>query len=83
MPVRAYVIAVGPFQHVQPYLYWSCQAPKIQDACTAVEPAKSSEWAFSFGNGFLGTEGLEAEYYVTAYFPGCDLPDRLECIPRY
>jgi hypothetical protein len=75
-------IAVGPFQHVQPYLYWSCQAPKIQDACRAVGPVAGSEWAFSFGNGFLGTEGLDSEYFVTAYFPGCDLADRLECIPR-
>ena len=29
-----------------------------------------AEWAFSFGNGFLGTDRLEAEYYVTAYFVG-------------
>jgi hypothetical protein len=72
-------IAVGPFHHVQAYLYWSCQAGKIQDACEPAidtdEPANNSEWGFSFGNGFLGTEGLEAEYYVTAYFPGCDPHD--------
>jgi hypothetical protein len=58
-------IAVGPFHHVQAYLYWSCQAGKIQDACEPAidtdEPANNSEWGFSFGNGFLGTEGLEAE----------------------
>jgi uncharacterized protein (TIGR03437 family) len=29
-----------------------------------------AEWAFSFGSGFLGTDRLEADYYVTAYFVG-------------
>jgi len=53
-------IAVGPFHHVQPYLYWSCQADKIQDACAAADSNLTAEWGFSFGNGFLGTEGLEA-----------------------
>jgi hypothetical protein len=65
-------IAVGPFNHVQPYLYWSCQAAKIQDVCAAADSSLTAEWGFSFGNGFLGTERLEAEYYVTAYYVGCD-----------
>jgi len=71
-------IAVGPFHHLQPYLYWSCQAAKNKDACAAASPVAGSEWGFSFGNGFLGTEGLEAEYYVTAYYVGCD-PDMSWC----
>ena len=61
-------IAVGPFRHVQPYLYWSCLADTIRDACKAAGPVAGSEWGFSFGNGFLGTEGLDAEYFVTAYY---------------
>ena len=78
--VAAPDIAVGPFHHLQPYLYWSCQAKTIQDACQAAGPVAGSEWGFSFGNGFLGTEGLEAEYYVTVYFPGCALSDPMKCL---
>jgi hypothetical protein len=62
--------AVGPFKHVQPYLYWSCQGATIQDACQADGPATGFEWSFSFGNGFLGTDVLKNEFYVMAYFPG-------------
>jgi hypothetical protein len=63
-------VAVGPFDHLQPYLYWSCQAVTIQDPCQTDGPSTGAEWAFSFGNGYLGTDRLEAEYYVTAYFVG-------------
>jgi uncharacterized protein (TIGR03437 family) len=64
-------VAVGPFHNLQPYIYWSCQAVAIQDSCDGVGPNMGlAEWAFSFGNGFLGTDRLEADYYVTAYFVG-------------
>ena len=63
-------IAAGPFNNLQPYLYWTCQAVTIQDPCQTDGPDAVSEWAFSFGNGFLGTDRLEAEYYITAYFVG-------------
>ncbi len=64
-------VAVGPFRNLQPYIYWSCQAVTIQDPCDGVGPNMGlAEWAFSFGNGFLGTDRLEADYYVTAYFVG-------------
>ncbi len=63
-------VAVGPFHNLQPYYYWSCQADTIQDPCQVVGPVSESEWAFTFGNGFLGTDGLVADYYVTAYFVG-------------
>jgi uncharacterized protein (TIGR03437 family) len=64
-------VAVGPFRNLQPYIYWSCQADTIQDPCQTVGPNMGiAEWAFSFGNGFLGTDGLEADYYITAYFLG-------------
>jgi hypothetical protein len=68
-------IAVGPFNNLQPFPYWSCLADTIQDFCdiAAYEPAKDSEWGFSFGTGFLGTARLSADHYVTAYFQGCDL----------
>ncbi len=71
MPVVATPnIAVGPFKNIQPYLYWACQAPTIQDACQATDPAPGFEWSFSFGNGFQGTDVLANDLYVTAYFPG-------------
>jgi uncharacterized protein (TIGR03437 family) len=64
-------IAVGPFHNLQPYIYWSCQALQIGDPCDGVGPNNGiSQWAFSFGNGFLGTDRLEASYYVVPYFVG-------------
>jgi hypothetical protein len=72
-------IAVGPFHHLVPFPYWQCLADTIQDACEPAidnnthEPGKNSEWGFSFGTGFLGTERLTANHYVTVYFVGCDL----------
>jgi uncharacterized protein (TIGR03437 family) len=63
-------VGVGPFHNLQPYYYWSCQADTTQDPCQTVGPVSESEWAFTFGDGFLGTDGLEADYYVTAYFVG-------------
>jgi hypothetical protein len=63
-------IAVGPFKNIQPYLYWSCEGATIQDACQTAVPSPGFEWSFSFGNGFLGTDLLENDLYVTAYFVG-------------
>jgi uncharacterized protein (TIGR03437 family) len=64
-------ITAGPFHNLQPYIYWTCQAVAIQDPCDGVGPNMGmAQWAFSFGNGFLGTDRLEADYYVTAYFVG-------------
>jgi hypothetical protein len=76
-------IAVGPFNHLQPFPYWECLADTIQDACEIGDqfpytPAKNSEWGFSFGTGFLGTERFTADHYVTAYYVGCD-PDMSWC----
>jgi hypothetical protein len=71
-------IPVGPFNHLQPFPYWECLAARIQDACKPAietltdEPGFNSEWGFSFGTGFLGTERVNANHYVTAYFVGCD-----------
>ena len=62
--------AVGPFRHMQPYLYWSCEAATIQEACQTTGPSSGFEFSFSFGNGFLGTDILQNEFYVTAYFVG-------------
>jgi len=81
-------IAVGPFNHLQPFPYWECLADTIQDACEIGDefpytPAKNSEWGFSFGTGFLGTERFTANHYVTAYVVGCYLPDQTECTSRH
>ena len=67
-------IAVGPFNNIQPYLYWACQAPTIQGACQTTGPATNFEWSFSFGNGFEGTDLLANDLYVTAYFAGSRTP---------
>ena len=63
-------IAVGPFNDIQPYLYWSCQGSTIQGGCQTAGPAPNFEWSFSFGNGFEGTDVLANDLYVTAYFVG-------------
>jgi uncharacterized protein (TIGR03437 family) len=71
MPVVATPnIAVGPFHNIQPYLYWACEAPTIQDGCQTDGPTSGFEWSFSFGNGFQGTDILANDLYVTAYFVG-------------
>jgi hypothetical protein len=71
-------IAVGPFLHLWPSPYWSCQGPTIQGACETVGPSGSSatpaEFGFSFGDGYLGTAHLPAFHFVTAYYVGCGLP---------
>jgi uncharacterized protein (TIGR03437 family) len=58
----------GPFRHLQPY--WACNAATIQSPCEAQGPNPSQEWSFSFGSGFEGTDLLQNELYVTAYFVG-------------
>jgi hypothetical protein len=71
MPVVATPgIVVGPFSHLQPYLYWSCQGSSIRAPCETPGPAPGFAWSFSFGNGFLGTDVFKNELYVTAYFVG-------------
>jgi hypothetical protein len=68
-------IAVGPFNNLVPFPYWSCLADTIHEPCQSAdseskdnEPSKNSEWGFSFGTGFLGTERLTANHYVTVYY---------------
>ena len=67
-------IDVGPFNNLQSYLYWACQGATIQDACQTDGPASGFEWTFSFGNGFLGTDLLQNDFYATAYFVGPNTP---------
>jgi hypothetical protein len=68
--VAAPNVDVGPFNNIQPYLYWACEGAAVQDACQTAGPAPNFEWSFSFGNGFEGTDILANDLYVTAYFVG-------------
>ena len=71
MPVvTAPNINVGPFNYLQPYLYWACMATTVQAACETTGPVPNFEWSFSFGSGFEGTDLLANDLYVTAYFVG-------------
>src|SRR5580704_2846434 len=77
--VNAPDIAVGPFFHLWPYPYWSCQALSIQgaiqSACEAGPNPPLAQWSFSFGDGYLGTARPDiADHFVTAYYVGCSLP---------
>jgi uncharacterized protein (TIGR03437 family) len=64
---------VGAFNNIQPYLYWACGSDTIQGGCK-YDAAPGFEWSFSFGNGFLGTDVLVNDLYVTAYFVGMRTP---------
>jgi hypothetical protein len=73
------IINVGPFNNIQPYLYWSsCEPPDGQSPCQilqdgvwvpAPDPAPNFEFSFSFGNGFQGTDVVGNDLYVMVYFP--------------
>jgi hypothetical protein len=74
--VQAPSINVGPFNHIQPYLYWSsCQPLNGPSPCLDLNgipttvPAPKFEWSFSFGNGFQGTDLQTNDLYVMVYFP--------------
>ena len=59
----------GPFNNLQPYLYWSCGIPDTQPPCQVAPPAPGFEWSFSFGNGFQGTDLTANNLYVMIYWP--------------
>jgi hypothetical protein len=61
---------VGPFFHVQPYLYWACAGPSPSSPCLPNGPADGFAWNFSFGNGFQGTNLVANNLYVMVYYPG-------------
>lgn len=63
-------VNVGPFNHIQPYLYWTCTAAQgSQILCQSAPPAPGFGWSFSFGNGFEGTDIVGNNLYVMVYFP--------------
>ena len=67
-------IAVGPFHHLQPYLYWSCQGVEGKPACDDKTPGKNFAWSFSFGNGFEGTDLIANDLFVMVYYPDESTP---------
>ena len=76
-------IDVGPFNHVQPYLYWSCGAPVTNPPCqTPTPPVSTQEWSFSFGNGFQGTDLQVNDLYVMIYFPQTPAQALVEAIGK-
>ena len=60
----------GPFNNLQPYLYWTCVGATIQSACETTQPAPNFEESYSFGSGFQGTDLVANNLFVTAYFVG-------------
>jgi hypothetical protein len=75
--------AVGPFHHLQPGYYWSCEAPTIDNPCIADStpvPNTDAQFDFSFGIGFLSTAREPGAHFVTVYFVGCDLPNAEDCL---
>jgi hypothetical protein len=75
--IQTPALQVGPFFHLQPYLYWSCVgAADSQGPCISDAPASGFEFSFSFGNGFEDTDVggphilVGNNLFVTAYYPG-------------
>ena len=67
--------AAGPFHHLQPGYYWSCEAPTFDHPCvedSTPVPNTDAQFDFSFGNGFLSTARELGAHFVTAYYVGCD-----------
>ena len=60
---------VGPFQNVQPYLYWACAGESASSPCRSTGPPDGFEWNFSFGNGFQGTNLVGNNLFVMVYYP--------------
>ncbi len=78
--VEAPDIPVGPFFHLQPSQYWSCEAGTIPAPCdSSGATAGGMEFGFSFGDGYLGTANPPADHLVMVYYVGCDLPDQRMC----
>jgi hypothetical protein len=61
-------VDVGPFNHLQPYLYWACGSPDPRAFCQD-PPAPGFQGSFSFGNGFQGTDVVGNFLYVMVYYP--------------
>jgi hypothetical protein len=61
-------VEVGPFDHVQPSLYWACGSPDPRTICQD-PPAHGFQGSFSFGNGFQGTDVVGNFLYVAVYYP--------------
>ncbi len=67
--------SVGPFQHFQPFFYWSCERDanpmdNSQSACDpTLSPTPGFAFSFDFDDGFEGTDGLSKEFYVMVYYP--------------
>jgi hypothetical protein len=75
-------IATGPFLHLQPGYYWTCEASAVGQPCvkdSTPVPNTGAQFDFSFGNGFLSTAREPGAHFVTVYFVGCDLPNAEEC----
>jgi hypothetical protein len=67
--VPAPTIKAGPFNNLQPYLYWSCEAAAgSRVLCQSASPAPGFGWSFSFGNGFEGTDVVGNGLYAMVYF---------------
>ena len=76
-------INVGPFNHVQPYLYWSCGEPVTSPPCQTIPPrVPTQEWSFSFGNGFQGTDLQINSMYVMVYFQQTPSQALIEAIEK-
>jgi hypothetical protein len=73
--VEAPDVPVGPFYHVQPSQYWTCEASTIPLPCDSTgATAGGMEFGFSFGDGYLDTANVPADHLVIVCYVGCDLP---------
>jgi hypothetical protein len=68
---------VGPFLHLQPFMYWSCVRDQNGDSRSPCDPNLSAysppgtlfEYSFTLNNGFEGTSLAGKQFYVMVYYP--------------
>ncbi len=70
--------AVGPFQSLQPFFYWSCERDQTGTStspCNGMDAGTNPggttmDFSFDFESGFQGTDEYTKQFYVMVYYPG-------------
>jgi hypothetical protein len=69
---------VGPFQHLQPFFYWTCERDQNGNSQSPCNPklhpspdprGDPMAWSFNFDDGFEGTDQYTKQFYVMVYYP--------------
>jgi hypothetical protein len=79
--IHVFSILTGLFNGIQPYFYWSCVANDNLDpqlsGCSDQSASPGLYYDFSFESGFLNTDLLTTDNFVTAYYVDAPEPQSL------